>query len=63
LRDREVSINPGEVLHRAKGIEHCRVAEKEPHVVLIEPKSTLNTGKVRNQKTVEILDRIQAPGR
>jgi hypothetical protein len=34
------------------------VAEEETHIVLIEPKATLNTGNVRNEKTVETLGRI-----
>ena len=58
LRDREVSINPGEFFIVPKGVEHCPVAEEETHIVLIEPKTTLNTGNVRNEKTVEVLGRI-----
>jgi tRNA(Leu) C34 or U34 (ribose-2'-O)-methylase TrmL len=34
------------------------VADEEVHVVLIEPKSTLNTGNVRNERTVADLERI-----
>jgi hypothetical protein len=29
------------------------VAKDEVHVVLIEPKSTVNTGNVKNERTVE----------
>jgi hypothetical protein len=34
------------------------VAEEEAHVLLFEPASTLNTGNVRNDRTVAELDRI-----
>ena len=53
MRDREVSISPGEFFIVPKGVEHCPVADGDTHIVLIEPKSTLNTGNVRNEKTVE----------
>jgi mannose-6-phosphate isomerase-like protein (cupin superfamily) len=58
LRDRDVSILPGEFFIVAKGVEHCPVAEEETHIVLIEPKGTLNTGNVRNEITVETPGRI-----
>ena len=41
-----------------RGVEHCPVAEEEAHVLLFEPASTLNTGNVRNKRTVAKLDRI-----
>ena len=53
MRDREVSISPGEFFIVPKGVEHCPVAEEDTDIVLIEPKSTLNTGNLRNEKTVE----------
>jgi hypothetical protein len=34
------------------------VAENEVHVMLLEPKTTLNTGNVKNERTVEILEKI-----
>jgi len=40
------------------GVEHLPVAEEEVHVVLFEPKSTLNTGNVTNERTVARLQRI-----
>ena len=39
-------------------VEHCPVAEQEVHVLLFEPKSTLHTGNVRDEGTVEKLERI-----
>lgn len=58
LRDREVMIGEGEFFIVPKGTEHLPVAEEEVHVVLLEPKSTLNTGNVRNERTLEELERI-----
>src|SRR2546425_3730817 len=58
LRDREVWVNEGEFAIVPKGVEHLPVAPDEVHVLLIEPKSTLNTGNVHNERTVERLDRI-----
>jgi mannose-6-phosphate isomerase-like protein (cupin superfamily) len=58
LRDGDVVIEPGEFLVVPKGVEHRPVAEGETHVVLIEPKTTLNTGNVRNERTVDELERI-----
>ena len=58
LRDGEVVLEPGELLVVPKGVEHRPVAEGETHVVLIEPKTTLNTGNVRDERTVDELERI-----
>jgi tRNA(Leu) C34 or U34 (ribose-2'-O)-methylase TrmL len=33
-------------------------ADDEVHIVLFEPKSTLNTGNVRNERTVVELERL-----
>ena len=41
-----------------RGVEHLPVAEREVHVLLLEPKSTLNTGNVRNERTVAKLERL-----
>jgi mannose-6-phosphate isomerase-like protein (cupin superfamily) len=58
LRDGEVVVEPGELVVVPKGVEHCPLAEGETHVVLVEPKTVLNTGNVRNERTVEQLERI-----
>jgi mannose-6-phosphate isomerase-like protein (cupin superfamily) len=58
LRDGEVTLGPGEFLVVPRGVEHRPVADQEVHVLLVEPRTTLNTGNVRNQRTVERLDRI-----
>ena len=52
LRDRDIWLEEGEFVIIPKGIEHMPVAEEEVHIMLIEPKSTLNTGNVQNERTV-----------
>lgn len=49
--EREVVIHPGEYLIVPKGMEHLPIADEEAHVVLLEPKSTLNTGDIVNERT------------
>jgi mannose-6-phosphate isomerase-like protein (cupin superfamily) len=58
LRDRDVRVEEGEFVIIPRGVEHLPVAEEEVHVLLLEPKSTLNTGNVANERTVAALDRI-----
>lgn len=58
FRDRDVEIGEGEFLIIPKGVEHLPVAEKEVSVMLIEPKSTLNTGNIKDQRTLENLEWI-----
>jgi mannose-6-phosphate isomerase-like protein (cupin superfamily) len=53
LRDREISLREGEFAIIPKGIEHCPVALEEVHVILLEPKATVNTGTVQNERTVQ----------
>jgi mannose-6-phosphate isomerase-like protein (cupin superfamily) len=58
FRDRDVPLSEGEFLVVPAGVEHKPVAEKEASVLLFEPASTLNTGNVRNERTVATLDRL-----
>ena len=58
LRDQDISLNEGEFVIIPKGVEHCPVAEDEVHVLLLEPKTTLNTGTTRNERTVTNLEQI-----
>jgi len=58
FRDREVWINEGEFIIVPRGVEHLPVAEEEVHVVLLEPKTTLNTGNVANERTLHQLQRL-----
>ena len=58
FRDRDVLVREGEFIIVPRGVEHKPVAEGEVHVMLFEPKSTLNTGNVRNARTLPELERI-----
>ncbi len=58
LRDRTVELQEGEFFIVPRGVEHKPVAEEEAHVLLIEPTSTVNTGDVRNERTVESPEHI-----
>jgi mannose-6-phosphate isomerase-like protein (cupin superfamily) len=58
FRERDVMLKEGEFLIVPRGIEHKPVAEEEVHVLLFEPKSTVNTGNVRTEKTREKLETI-----
>ncbi|RJS21270.1 mannose-6-phosphate isomerase [Corallococcus sp. H22C18031201] len=58
FRDRTVDVNPGEFIIVPHGVEHRPVADQEVHVLLFEPATTLNTGDVREARTVERLERL-----
>jgi mannose-6-phosphate isomerase-like protein (cupin superfamily) len=58
LRDRDVVLEEGEFLIIPHGVEHCPVAAEKVHIMLFEPKSTLHTGNVQAEKTVENLDNM-----
>lgn len=58
FRDREVWLEPGEFIIVPKGVEHLPVAPDECDVLLLEPKTTLNTGNVVNERTVADLQRL-----
>ncbi len=58
LRDGEVVLNAGEMVVIPRGVEHLPVADEEVHVLLFEPKTTLNTGDVRNERTKEHIPAI-----
>lgn len=58
LRDGEVRLRAGELVIVPRGVEHLPVAEEEAHVLLFEPQSTLNTGNVKNERTIAEPERI-----
>ena len=58
LRDGDVELNEGEFYIIPRGIEHKPVAENEVHVLLFEPKGTVNTGNADSEKTIDKLDVI-----
>lgn len=55
---RTVEINPGEIIVVPKGVEHRPHAEEEVHIMLIEPKTVINTGALENELTRKELQRI-----
>jgi mannose-6-phosphate isomerase-like protein (cupin superfamily) len=59
LRTGDHDVAPGEFIIVPRGTEHCPVAlTDEVHVVLLEPRGTLNTGNVTSNRTVAEPGRI-----
>lgn len=58
LRDGDVTICQGEFYIVPAGVEHRPVAQEEVHALLLEPISTLNTGNITNNRTIENPDWI-----
>jgi mannose-6-phosphate isomerase-like protein (cupin superfamily) len=58
FEDREEWIEPGEFIVVPRGVEHRPVAPEEVHLMLIEPRGTLNTGNVVNERTVHSIDAL-----
>ena len=53
LRDKAVFLREGEFIIIPRGIEHMPVAEEEVEILMIEARTTLNTGDVRSERTVD----------
>ena len=51
FRDREIWLDEGEFLIIPQGVEHRPVAPEEVHLLLLEPKTTINTGNVEDELT------------
>jgi mannose-6-phosphate isomerase-like protein (cupin superfamily) len=58
FRDHDSFVGPGEFIIVPRGVEHCPAADEEVQIVLIEPKSTLNTGNITNERTVAQLEHL-----
>lgn len=58
LRDGVVELGPGQMAVVPRGVEHRPVATGEVHVLLFEPAGTLNTGNVRDERTVDEPERL-----
>ena len=58
LRDRDIELREGEFAIVPRGVEHKPVAQDEAHVMMFEPTSTLNTGNVRDERTIDEIERI-----
>jgi mannose-6-phosphate isomerase-like protein (cupin superfamily) len=51
LRDQTIHLREGELYVVPRGMEHKPVANKECHIMLIEPAGTRNTGDVTDERT------------
>jgi mannose-6-phosphate isomerase-like protein (cupin superfamily) len=58
FRDKTVTLNEGEFIIVPRGIEHCPRADREAHVLLFEPATTINTGSERNEMTRLQLEKL-----
>lgn len=56
--ERQITVRPGEFVIVPRGVEHKPAADAEVQVLLLEPKTTLNTGNVQNERTRETLEQI-----
>ncbi len=54
-----VELGEGQMFVVPKGVRHNPVAEEECQLMLIEPKSTLHTGKVATEKTRSLADQLR----
>ena len=48
-----ILLGPGEILVVPSGVEHRPVAREEVHILMFEPKTTVNTGTAEGDRTVE----------
>ena len=53
LRDRVVTLGPGEFFIVPRGVEHKPVAPEEVHLLLFEPAGTVNTGDAGPERRVD----------
>jgi mannose-6-phosphate isomerase-like protein (cupin superfamily) len=59
FRDGTTILSPGEFVVVPAGVEHRPRAAEETQVLLLEPKTTINTGDAaRSDRTVERLDTV-----
>ena len=58
LRDRDLLLGEGEFVVIPRGVEHCPVAHDEVQVILLEPKTTLQTGNSVSERAVSEQQRI-----
>jgi len=58
MRDRTVHLDEGEFFIVPRGVEHRTAAKEEAHVLIFAPAESVNTGNVRNERTVEGPERL-----
>lgn len=57
-KENDFLLLPGEFIVIPRGVEHLPSADEETHIMLLEPKTTLNTGDQQNERTVRRLEWI-----
>lgn len=58
LRNEELVLEEGELVIIPRSVEHRPVADKETHLLVFEPASTINTGNVTDERTIEKPERL-----
>ncbi|MEA2107587.1 MAG: cupin domain-containing protein [Bacteroidota bacterium] len=58
FRDKTIQLKEKEFMVVPRRVEHRPSAQKEVHVLLFEPKHTLNTGNINNELTRDNLEKI-----
>jgi mannose-6-phosphate isomerase-like protein (cupin superfamily) len=58
FRDKTVHLQEGEFIVVPRGVEHRPVADEEAWILLFEPGTTLNTGNVVNERTLQELEHV-----
>ncbi|MCQ2004414.1 cupin domain-containing protein [Rhizobium sp. NRK18] len=53
FRDGAATVEPGQMFVVPKGMEHKPYAAEEVHMLLIEPRGTLNTGHAGGERTAQ----------
>lgn len=53
LRDQDLTLREGELAVIPRGVEHMPVAGEEVWIMMLEPKTTSNTGDVTDERTVD----------
>ena len=53
LRDRNITLAPGEIFVVPRGVEHCPKADQEVGVLLLEPKGVINTGNAETDRRID----------
>jgi mannose-6-phosphate isomerase-like protein (cupin superfamily) len=54
LRDRDIALEPGEFFVVPRNVEHLPVVEHEAEALLLEPRSTVNTGDAGGPRTTDL---------
>ncbi len=58
LRDRQLTLAPGELCIIPRGFEHKPAAVEECQILMIEPAGTINTGDAGGDRTVQEVEWI-----